>query len=430
MMQDAKMALTEPMLQDTVSRGVHHRWKRLALVSVLAGVSFGVVLGWAPLPADQQFQKPLNAIAWPYMSTAKQSQFVQPATRFMTPTMSRPSTHQVNVHRLPGPEFKPESKMEKEELQIQESNSVAGLAEATPARRNVILGALSAAAFTTDGAGRSYLQKMGEKTINTVREVSEAITRPKIVVAGATGLLGSRVIERLAARGGLDVVGAVHNVEKAKKVFQGFLDAMPDVLDIMPSASKIASGMEDSAVSLAKLDVVKESVEAIAETLKGANSLVIAIGYIPGDPLSWGKAARAVDNEGTIKLIDAAKVAGVSKIVMVSAILTDAGSWGQSKATVYRATNFFGRVLDEKLVAEKHLRASGLDYTILRAGGYIENGFRNGDKFSKPGQLVISGENTLKEGEISRDRMADVCVDALFDPDLNNKVVEIVERFA
>jgi hypothetical protein len=34
-----------------------------------------------------------------------------------------------------------------------------------------------------------------------------------------------------------------------------------------------------------------------------------------------------------------------------------------------QVTNAFGHVLEEKLVAEKYLRASGLDYTIVRPGG-------------------------------------------------------------
>jgi len=43
-------------------------------------------------------------------------------------------------------------------------------------------------------------------------------------------------------------------------------------------------------------------------------------------------AAHAVDNVGTIKLIDAAKKAGVKKIVMVSSILTNGRAWGQEKS--------------------------------------------------------------------------------------------------
>ena len=88
----------------------------------------------------------------------------------------------------------------------------------------------------------------------------------------------------------------------------------------------------------------------------------------------------------------------------------------------YVVTNAFGHVLEEKLVAEKYLRASGLDYTIVRPGGL---------KADPPaGGLFISGENTLDAGEISRDLVADVCVAAISDPASKNKVVEIVETAA
>jgi hypothetical protein len=41
----------------------------------------------------------------------------------------------------------------------------------------------------------------------------------------------------------------------------------------------------------------------------------------------------------------------------------------QEKSPGFVITNAFGGVLDEKLVAEQHLRASGMDYTIVRPGG-------------------------------------------------------------
>ena len=58
-------------------------------------------------------------------------------------------------------------------------------------------------------------------------------------------------------------------------------------------------------------------------------------------------------------------------------------------------------------MAEKYLRASGLDWTIVRPGGL---------KADPPqGGLFVSGENTLNSGEISRDLVADVCVAAISD---------------
>merc|ERR1719174_3578495 len=129
------------------------------------------------------------------------------------------------------------------------------------------------------------------------------------------------------------------------------------------------AAIDTSAVSLAGLDVEKNSVADMSTTLKGADGLIIAVGFVPGNPFKMNAAAHAVDNVGTIALIDAAKAAGVKKVVLVSSILTDAGAWGQLDSAGYKITNAFGSVLEEKLVAENALRKSGLDWTIVRPGG-------------------------------------------------------------
>ena len=122
---------------------------------------------------------------------------------------------------------------------------------------------------------------------------------------------------------------------------------------------------------------------------------------------------------GTIRLVDAAKKAGVKKIVMVSSILTNGRNWGQENSPGFVVTNAFGQVLDEKIVAENHLRASGIDYTIVRPGGL---------KAKAPsGALKINAEDTTNAGEVSRDYVADVCVASITDPKASNKVLEIVE---
>eukprot|EP00415_Alexandrium_ostenfeldii_P000353 UN0353 len=178
--------------------------------------------------------------------------------------------------------------------------------------------------------------------------------------------------------------------------------------------------VDTTGVSLKKLDVVKDSVDALAATLQGADALVVATGFVPGNPFAMNQEAHAVDNLGTVALIDAAKKAGVQKVVMVSSILTNGRAWGQANSPGFTITNAFGSVLDEKIVAEKYLRASGLDYTIVRPGGL---------KASPPsGNVVFSGEDTLNSGEVSRDTVADVCVAALFNPKSSNKVVEIIEE--
>ena len=104
---------------------------------------------------------------------------------------------------------------------------------------------------------------------------------------------------------------------------------------------------------------------------------------------------------------------------MISSILSNARAWGQENSPGFVVTNAFGNVLDEKIVAENHLRASGMDWTIVRPGGL---------KAKPPtGALRVSGEDTLSAGEISRDLVADVVVACLTDAGAKDRVLEIIE---
>uniref|UniRef100_A0A061RWU0 NAD(P)-binding domain-containing protein n=1 Tax=Tetraselmis sp. GSL018 TaxID=582737 RepID=A0A061RWU0_9CHLO len=223
---------------------------------------------------------------------------------------------------------------------------------------------------------------------------SFAASSRKIVVAGATGATGSRVIRELKGMPGLEVIAGVRNFDKAT-----------------------ALGIEGDNVSLGKLDVTSDS-NTLAAALEGADTVICATGFTPGNPFKMSAAAHAVDNEGTIHLVDAAKKAGVKKFVLVSSILTNGRAWGQEKSPGFVITNAFGGALDEKLVAEKYLRSSGLDYTIVRPGG-LKNDVK--------GELAFSPEDTLAAGEVSRDLVAKVLVQAALTEASSNKVVEIVE---
>ncbi|CAJ1959921.1 unnamed protein product [Cylindrotheca closterium] len=242
-------------------------------------------------------------------------------------------------------------------------------------------------ASATTLAGLFVMPQLG-----IAEEETRATSIKNVVVAGATGQTGSRVFERLVAQNFV-TTGGVRNVAKASKSLQG---------------------------NLKQLDVVEDSIDSLTETLKGADGLIIACGMNPGkNLLRMSAAAHEVDNIGTCKLISAAKNAGVKKVVMVSSILTDGRAWGQENSPGFVATNAFGGALDEKLVSEKFLRASGLDYTIVRPGGL---------KAKAPtGELSINPENTLNSGEISRDLVADVSIACLNDPEASNKVLEIFE---
>mmetsp|Transcript_55996 Transcript_55996/g.112217 ORF Transcript_55996/g.112217 Transcript_55996/m.112217 type:complete len:292 (+) Transcript_55996:58-933(+) len=219
-----------------------------------------------------------------------------------------------------------------------------------------------------------------------------ATSGAKVLVAGATGQTGSRVYSQLTASyPGLTTVAGVRDPSKAAK-------------------SGIKGGV--------KLDLTDAS--TMSGALDGCDAVICAVGFVPGNPFEFSKAAHAVDNVGTCALIDACKAAGVKKFVLVTSILTDAGAWGQRGSVGFKITNAFGGVLDEKIVAEKHLAASGLDYTIVRPGGL---------KASPPsGKLVVAQGNTLNSGEVSRDLVAAVCIQALFAGASKDKIVELYEN--
>lgn len=258
---------------------------------------------------------------------------------------------------------------------------------------------------------------------------SRPTTSNVVVVAGATGQTGRRILERLliansqsSSNNNTRVIAAVRNIDKASKSLSESSTVIRGaMIQTVPSLATAITTTGGSSIELRHLDVASDSISSMTtDVLSGADSLVIAVGFVPGlNPLKMNAAAHEVDNVGTCKLIDAAKAAGIKKIVLVSSILTNGRNWGQEKSPGFTITNAFGNVLDEKLVAEQYLRASGIDYTIVRPGGLK----------SKPptGALRISGEDTLNSGEISRDLVADVCVASLTDGKARNKVLEIIE---
>jgi nucleoside-diphosphate-sugar epimerase len=279
-----------------------------------------------------------------------------------------------------------------------------------------------------------------------------------VVVAGATGQTGKRILDRLlsTSASSAKIIAGVRNVDKAMNALSASNPTVKDALAIKAVEFRSLDGEfsiidtnsllhlmqyhEHTFISYRaqtqttfhsfthsffthqrnKFTVANDSVESLASTLSSATSLIIAIGFVPSNPLQMAKAAHEVDNLGTIKLIDAAKASGtINKIVLITSILTNGRGWGQEKSPGFVMTNAFGNILDEKLVAENYLRNSGIDYTIVRPGGLS----------SKPplGKLVVKKEDTLNSGEISRDTVANVCVAALTDKRVSNTVLEIYE---
>ncbi len=108
-------------------------------------------------------------------------------------------------------------------------------------------------------------------------------------------------------------------------------------------------------------DLETSSASELAVLLAGSDAVVFAAGAGPG---STAARKLTVDRDGALLLIAAAKQAGVDRYVMVSAMGAD--SFDPD------STGIFQVYLRAKSDADAALRASGLDWTVVRPGGLTD----------------------------------------------------------
>ena len=200
----------------------------------------------------------------------------------------------------------------------------------------------------------------------------------KAFVAGATGETGRRIVQELVARQ-IPVRALVRNITTARAILPAEVELISgDVLD----SNSIATAIGDSTVVLC------------------------ATGAKPSlDPTG----PYHVDYEGTKNLVNAAKAKGIEQFVLVSSLCV---------SNFFHPLNLFWLILWWKQQAEQYLKISGLNYTIVRPGG-----LKNEDN---PNPVVMSAADTLFDGSIPRQKVAQVCVESLSSLQSRNKVLEII----
>jgi uncharacterized protein YbjT (DUF2867 family) len=132
----------------------------------------------------------------------------------------------------------------------------------------------------------------------------------------------------------------------------------------------------------------------LARVIAGADAVVFAAGAGPG---SGAERKRTVDLGAAVRLIDAAREAGVRRYVMVSSIGADDPSAGAEAMRPY---------LEAKAEADAALAASGLDFTIVRPGRLTND----------PGTARVAVGEDLGRADITRDDVAAVLVGVLDEP--------------
>ncbi len=200
-----------------------------------------------------------------------------------------------------------------------------------------------------------------------------------VAVAGGHGKIALRLLRLLAERG-----------DRARGLIRN-----PDHAADLEAVGALAVGAD-----LENLDP-----QAIADSIAGAGAVVFAAGAGPG---SGPARKRTVDYGAAVKLIDACRLAGISRYLMVSAMgVHDPAARDEQMRPYYEA----------KLEADQALAASGLDYTIARPGRLTDD----------PGTgLVEAAARLERSGQIPRDDVAATLLACLDDPSTVGKEFDLL----
>jgi len=240
----------------------------------------------------------------------------------------------------------------------------------------------------------------------------------KVVVTGAAGRTGALVTQKLAERPGFQPRAVVRSDSSKAKV--------------------VGLGVKDSDVFF--VDVAAGRAEDYAKAFEGADALVIATSGVPKllpfslikvfwakftgktgvmPDFAWkeGQYPEKVDWLGQKAQVDAAKAAGIKRVVVV-------GSMGGTQPD--NTLNNFGKpngdILKWKRKAEQYLIASGLSYTIVHPGGLL-------DEEGGKRELVVDVDDKLLERKvrsIPRADVAEVCVQCLSIPETENRAFDVI----
>ncbi|BAQ65203.1 SDR family oxidoreductase [Geminocystis sp. NIES-3709] len=229
----------------------------------------------------------------------------------------------------------------------------------------------------------------------------------KVLVTGATGRTGSLVVKKLQSDDyGWQVISFARSKSKAEEIFtntENFI--FGNIL----------------------------SLEDVSIALQGCQSLIILTSAVPKmiTPPSEGKPPEfnfeengkpeEVDWLGQKNQIDAGKKAGVEHIILV-------GSMGGTNENHPLNRLGKGNILIWKRKAEQYLIDSGIDYTIIRAGGLL-------DKPDGKRELLVGKDDEFITSPIDgiptsipRGDVANMVIQALNSPFARNKAFDLISK--
>jgi nucleoside-diphosphate-sugar epimerase len=199
----------------------------------------------------------------------------------------------------------------------------------------------------------------------------------RVAIAGAHGQIAIQLIPLLAERGD-SVVGLIRNPAQADEVREA--GAEPVVLDLEQAGPA-----------------------EVAAAIAGADAAVFAAGAGPG---SGAERKVTMDRDGAIKLLDASRLAGAGRYVVVSAVGAESPPDGDDVFSVY---------LRAKAEADEAVTASDSDWVIVRPGGLTDD----------PGTGCARIDATPFRGRVARADVAAVLAALIPEPRAARRVLYV-----
>ena len=187
----------------------------------------------------------------------------------------------------------------------------------------------------------------------------------KVVVIGANGQIGQHVVKELQKSDIHSVTAVVRKEEQVEQLKSTDIQAI--VADL------------------------EGTVEDLAKAITGADAVI----FIAGSGGHTGSdKTLLIDLDGAVKTMEAAKQVGVDRYIMVSAYDADKRqNWNEGIRPYYVAKHY----------ADRMLEASGLNYTIVRPGGLINE--------PSTGKIAVGAE--AKPSTITREDVAHTLIATL-----------------
>jgi uncharacterized protein YbjT (DUF2867 family) len=202
----------------------------------------------------------------------------------------------------------------------------------------------------------------------------------KVLVVGANGQIGKHLVSFIKENEGMEARAMIRKEEQAP--FFEKLEAETAIVDL------------------------EDDVEAIAKAAEGVDAIVFTAG---SGPHTGKDKTILIDLDGAVKTIEAAKVAGVKRFIMIS-------SFDTSREAIQAAPSSFAPYVAAKHYADEWLKGTDLDYTIIHPGALTND--------EGTGQIKTHQESEIRE--VPREDVAKVIVASLENDATIDKAFQVV----